>query len=82
MARQSGERWFLGALNNGEPRDVKVQLDFLGPGRWKLSLWKDGANASENAEHLATEERTVTSDDEVTVPLASAGGFVARLQKQ
>jgi alpha-glucosidase len=82
MARQAGDDWFLGALTGREPREVNVRLNFLGPGRWKMSLWKDGAGASENAEHLAIEERTLNSDDALSVQLAPAGGFVARLQRQ
>jgi alpha-glucosidase len=82
MARKSGDTWFLGALTNREPRELKIKLDFLGAGNWKMRLWKDGADAAENAEHLATEERTVRSGDTLTVRLAPAGGCVARLQKQ
>ena len=82
MARKSGNDWFLGALTNSQPREVSVKLDFLGSGSWKMRLWKDGAEADENAEHLATEERTVRSGDALTWRLAPAGGCVARLQKQ
>jgi alpha-glucosidase len=82
LVRQSGEEWFLGALTNSEPRELSVELDFLGPGRWKMRLWKDAADAHENAEHLATEERSVRAGDAVTLRLAPAGGCVARFQKQ
>jgi alpha-glucosidase len=82
MARQSGDDWFLGALTNREPRELSLKLDFLGPGRWTMRLWKDGADAKENAEQIATDERTVGSGDTLSVRLAPAGGCVARLQKQ
>jgi alpha-glucosidase len=82
MARRSGDAWFLGALTNSQPRELAIKLDFLGPGSWKLQFWKDGADASENAEHLATEERTVQSGETLSLRLAPAGGCVARLQKQ
>ncbi|HJS09352.1 MAG TPA: glycoside hydrolase family 97 C-terminal domain-containing protein, partial [Pirellulales bacterium] len=70
-----------GALTNSEPRKLTIKLDFLGSGSWKLRLWKDGANASENAEHLATEERTVEQGDTLSLRLAPAGGCVACLKK-
>jgi len=82
MVRKSGDDWFLGALTNSEPRELNIKLDFLGAGSWKMRLWKDGADAAENAEHLATEDRTVQSSDTLIMRLAPAGGCVARLQKQ
>jgi alpha-glucosidase len=82
MVRKSGDDWFLGALTNSEPRQLNIRLNFLGAGNWKMQLWKDGADAAENAEHLATEERTVQSGDTLSLQLAPAGGCVARLQKQ
>jgi alpha-glucosidase len=82
VARQAGDAWYLGALTNSEPRELTFKLDFLGPGTWKMSIWKDGLDAHENAEHLATEERTVNASDTITWRLAPAGGCVARLQKQ
>jgi alpha-glucosidase len=82
MARQKGEEWFLGALTNSQSREVSVKLDFLGPGTWKMRQWKDGADAAENAEHLAIEEHTVTAGDTLQWRLAPAGGGVARLQRQ
>jgi alpha-glucosidase len=82
VARQSGDAWFLGALTNSESRELNVELDFLGRGNWKMKLWKDASDADVNAEHLATEERTVQAGDTVTLRLAPAGGCVARFQKQ
>ncbi len=82
VVRQAGDEWFLGALTNSQGRELSVPLDFLGPGRWIARLWKDAADADENAEHLATEERSVRADDTLTLRLAPAGGCVARFQQQ
>jgi alpha-glucosidase len=82
IARQSGDEWFLGALTNSQPRELRLALDFLPPGRWNLRLWKDAADAQQNAEHLATEERTVRAGETVTLRLAPAGGCVARFQRR
>jgi alpha-glucosidase len=82
MARQSGERWFLGALTDRTPRTLSVPLDFLADGQWKLTLWKDAPDASVNAEHLVVDERTVSPGDVLTLELAPAGGCVGRLEKQ
>jgi alpha-glucosidase len=82
MARQSGDDWFLGAVTNSKPRELGITLDFLPPGRWKMRLWKDAADADENASHLATEERSVRTGDAIMIRLAPAGGCVARFQRQ
>jgi alpha-glucosidase len=81
IARQSGDRWFLGALTDENSREVPLKLEFLGPGRWRMRLWRDAAEADQNAERLATEERTVSASDTLTVRLAPAGGCVARFEK-
>jgi alpha-glucosidase len=82
MARQSGDDWFLGALTNGQSRDLKIKLDFLAPGTWKMQQWKDGPDAAQNAEDLAVEDRSVQAGDTVELHLAPAGGAVARLHNQ
>ena len=77
IARRNGTRWFLGALTDRNPRDIPVKLDFLNRGSWKLKLWQDAPDSDTNGEHLATEQRIVTSSDALTLHLAHAGGAVA-----
>jgi alpha-glucosidase len=82
MARRSGEDWYLGALTDSQARDIVVALDFLGPGQWGMTWWKDAADSGVNAEDLVVEEGVVTAKDSVTLRLAPAGGAVARFQKE
>jgi alpha-glucosidase len=82
MARRSGRDWFLGALTDASERKLPVKLDFLGPGRWKLRLWKDAADSDINAELVEVEERSVTAADTLQVQLAPAGGAVARFRRE
>ncbi len=77
IARRSGSRWFLGALTDRNARDLPIRLAFLGPGSWKLKLWKDAPDSDINGEHLVTEERIVVPADSLTLHLAPAGGAVA-----
>lgn len=77
IARRSGKRWFLAGLTNEKEREMQVDLDFLPPGRWHAKLWEDGPNAATDATDLATREVDLTADDQLTVRLASAGGFAA-----
>ncbi len=82
MVRRSGDDWFLGALTDSNARNIPVKLDFLGPGLWKLRLWKDAVDSDINAEHLDVEERVVAAGSTLNLKLAPAGGAVARFQKE
>jgi alpha-glucosidase len=78
MARRSGNEWYLGAATDHDGRQMPVRLDFLGPGKWTMSLWSDAPDSGVNAEHLQTETRTVTDGDTLDLQLAPNGGAVAR----
>jgi len=81
IARRNGDRWFLGALTDRNARDLSVKLDFLGPGSWKLKLWKDAPDSDSNGEQLLLEQRTVTAAEELKLQLARAGGAAASFEK-
>ena len=59
-----------------------MKLDFLGPGQWKMKLWQDAADSDQNAEHLETEERTVTAAGTLALKLAPAGGAVVWFRQE
>ncbi|HEX3716576.1 MAG TPA: glycoside hydrolase family 97 protein [Verrucomicrobiae bacterium] len=78
MARRFGNEWYLGAATDHKERQIPIRLDFLGPGKWTMSLWSDAPDSRVNAEHLQTETRTVTAGDTLDLRLAPNGGAVAR----
>ena len=80
IVRRNGGRWFLGALTDGNARDIAVKLDFLGRGAWTLKLWKDAPDSATVGEHLVTEQRVVTAAEVLTLHLARAGGAVASFE--
>ncbi|EJW97191.1 glycoside hydrolase family 97, partial [gut metagenome] len=45
IARRDGDDWYVGALTNWSPRDMELDLSFLGDGDYELELFKDGVNA-------------------------------------
>lgn len=57
-----------------------MKLDFLGPGKWTMRLWKDAKDAKVQGQHLEIEERVVTAGQKLTLPMAPAGGAVAWFQ--
>src|SRR6185436_4860720 len=48
IARRSGERWYLAAMNGTDPATLDVPLDFLGSTSrgWRLREFADGPNAA------------------------------------
>lgn len=80
MARKAKNGdWYLGAMNDWTARDFSLNLSFLGDGKYKMMIWKDGLNADRNARDFKTETIDVVKGSKIKVSLASGGGYVARL---
>lgn len=80
-ARRAGDRWYLGALTNWDAREVEVKLDFLGDGRWKARIFRDGVNADRYGEDYLLEERTVTAADSLAMTMAPGGGYAVQFER-
>jgi alpha-glucosidase len=79
IARQNGTSWYVGAMTDWTPREMTVDLSFLGPGTFEMTSFADGANADRNASDYKTEKRKVTAADKPAVRLAPGGGWAAVL---
>ena len=73
MARRKGDVWYVGALNNWEPRDLVIDLSFLPKG--KAVVFADGLNADKAARDYKKSE-VVLDGQSVKVHLAPGGGWV------
>ena len=78
MARRLGDKWFLGAMNNWEARDLKVPLNFLGHGRYKAEIYADAKDAAQEPTHVVMEHKTVSSSTVLKIHLAPGGGCAVR----
>jgi alpha-glucosidase len=79
LARRQGSSWYLGAMTADEAqggRSERVALNFLPAGRYRATVWEDGATPTE----LRRVERTVKAGDVLSLRLASAGGAVVILE--
>ncbi len=81
VARRHGNEWYFGSMTDWTPRDIQVDLSFLGQGKFQLVQWADGINADRNATDYTKETKAVTSADHLTIHLAPGGGWVARIRK-
>jgi alpha-glucosidase len=81
-ARRKGQEWYVGAMTNWQPRDLDVDLSFLGTGRWQADTYRDGINADRAAVDYVREKRAVKAGEKLSIHLAPGGGWVARITPQ
>ncbi len=76
IARRSGERWYLAAMNGGQPAQLQTPLKFLGKGKWTKRSFADNP---ESSDYQVVVETTRGVDAKTILPLSLAadGGFTA-----
>ena len=81
IVRRSGDKWFVGAITNGEPRTVTVNLDFLSPNRdFHLTGFADGMNADRSAMDYIRRESEIRSTSTLTLKMVRNGGYVGVIE--
>jgi alpha-glucosidase len=79
IARRSGERWYLAAMNGDAPFTVTVPLDFLGAGDWTLRAFADTPESATAPTAIAATTSVVRAGGSLVLTLAPAGGYAAEL---
>lgn len=80
VARKKDERWYLAAMTDGKSRELSIELDFLGSGAKKMTIWQDGTNAGRNPLDFQIIEKTVKGGDVIDIEMAPGGGWVAVIE--
>ncbi|MEO8595450.1 MAG: glycoside hydrolase family 97 C-terminal domain-containing protein [Candidatus Solibacter sp.] len=78
MARRSGDRWFIAAINGADAKALDLPLDFLGKGAWQATELFD---VESRPDSWNRQNGTVTNADRLKVPLSPRGGFVGYFRK-
>ena len=81
IARRKKDRWFIGTITNNDAREVSISLNFLPSGTYNAEIYSDAPDASENANHLVKEMKTVDKKTVLKLELAPGGGNVIILDK-
>lgn len=82
IARRHGNDWYIGVLTNWTPRELDLDLSFLGEGDYILELFKDGINADRAARDYKKEVIPVPANRKLRIRMAPGGGYAARIQKR
>ncbi|UCG55991.1 MAG: glycoside hydrolase family 97 N-terminal domain-containing protein [Phycisphaerales bacterium] len=78
FARRTGDTWFLAVMCGPQAKTIRVQLSFLGDGRYSASLVRDD---KENDAAVVLQDTTVQRGDTLTIEMINGGGFVGRISK-
>jgi alpha-glucosidase len=81
VAKKSGKDWFIGSLNNSDPRELTITLDFLDSGKYEAWIYQDVPESKVDAEKLEEMKMTVDKGKTLKLKMASGGGFAAYLKK-
>ncbi|MCX7049080.1 MAG: glycoside hydrolase family 97 N-terminal domain-containing protein [Candidatus Sumerlaeota bacterium] len=80
IARRSGESWFIGCLNSGEPRSLDIPLAFLPAGKkYAAHIYSDDPK-TETRTHVKIERFLVDSSAVLKAPMTAQGGMAIRLE--
>ena len=82
IARRKNSDWYVGSITNHLARTVHIPLSFLGPGSYTAEIYTDAQDVDRFPNHLSKQTRTVTSSENLDLPLAAGGGQVIRIIKQ
>ena len=77
IARRKGATWYVAAMTDWTPRDLTIDLSFLGSGQFKADIFADGVNAMKEAADYKHTRQTVTANDRLNIRLSSGGGWTA-----
>ncbi len=77
IARRKGTTWYLAAMTDWTPRDLTIDLSFLGEGNYTADIFADGVNAMREATDYKHTIRSVTAGERLNIHLSSGGGWTA-----
>jgi alpha-glucosidase len=79
-ARRHGEDWYIGAMTNEQARELRVPLDFLGKGKYQLTLYADGLKPADVVTITGTiSGGNLKGANSLGLKLASGGGSALRI---
>jgi alpha-glucosidase len=82
IAKQSGNNWFIGILNNSIEKETTLDTGFLPAGKYIIESWEDAKDANINPKNIKKSEQTIEAGKPLKIKLAKAGGYVAVIKRK
>jgi alpha-glucosidase len=76
IAKQSGEKWFIGVMNNSIGKTVELNMSFLPAGNYEGESWSDTKNSDKEPKEIKKATLKFKSPGVLKVVMAKDGGFV------
>lgn len=81
-ARKKEANWYVGGVTNWDEREITLSFSFLADNQtYHATLFKDGINANKQAQDYQKQTLTITNSSQITIRLASGGGFAMKLER-
>ena len=80
IARRRGKEWFVGSITDWSPRELVLNLDFLGDGDYTAEIYADAPDAATEPTHTMVGQQRVTRLTKLRLKLATGGGFAIRIR--
>ena len=74
IARKKGDVWYVAAMTDWTPRDLTIDLSFLGEGQFFADSFADGVNALKDGTDYKHTKQIVSGRSQLQVHLSSGGG--------
>ena len=82
IAKRTGDKWFLGVMNNSTGKTVELNLSFLPAGNYEAETWSDTKNSDKEPKELKKGIISIKSPGTFKVTMAKDGGFVAVIKRK
>jgi alpha-glucosidase len=82
IAKCSGDRWFVGVMNNSVGKSVELNLGFLTAGNYIAETWSDTKTSNNEPKELKKAILSIKSPGTFKVTMANNGGFVAVIKRK
>lgn len=82
LARRKGDQWYIGAMTDDSPRDLELDLSFLGAGAYQAEVFKDGMNANRVAVDYKKEVVEVDARSKLKISMVGGGGWSAVVRRK
>ena len=77
VARRKGTTWYVAAMTDWTPRDLTLDLSFLGEGNYTADIFADGMNALKDGTDYKHTTQNVNAKSRLAIHLSSGGGWTA-----